>query len=190
MRLNVELVPETCFFKNLRSELNKADWDVLRKQTYKACDYRCEICGGKGKKWPTECHEIFHYDDTEHVQTLIGLEGLCPLCHSVKHFGHTQLRGAADEALKHMAKVNECTYAECIKYLEGVFKLWEQRSTHQWSQDLSFLSRFDVTLPGSKAEDTTSGLYGTNPLSIMASKANGDAHEEESCDATDTGWFD
>jgi len=187
-RLEVELVPKTCFFKNLRSELKKADWDTLRKATYNACNYRCEICGGKGSKWPVEAHEIFKYDDKDNVQTLIGLEGLCPSCHSVKHFGHTQLQGGAEAALEHMAKVNGWEYQKCIGYLELVFAKWEERSQKEWTQDLSFLKKLGVEPP--KAEPPKE-LYGTNPLSAMSRKIRGVEPEEEvSLDAQDDLWFD
>jgi hypothetical protein len=56
--LTIELVPETAWFKNLRSELPKEKWDKLRKDTYKKAGYRCEVCGGKGEKWPVWTFEV------------------------------------------------------------------------------------------------------------------------------------
>jgi hypothetical protein len=83
-RLSIELVPATSWFDNLRSLLPPAEWDALRKATSQAAGHRCEICGGRGPKWPVECHERWQYDDATHVQTLTGLIALCPECHRVK----------------------------------------------------------------------------------------------------------
>jgi len=52
MKLTIELVPKTCFFSNVRSEISATLWDILRKETYRKANYRCEICNGKGEKWP------------------------------------------------------------------------------------------------------------------------------------------
>ena len=54
-RLTIELVPSTCWFSNVRSNISKQDWDRLRKETYKKANYRCEICGGVGRNHPVEC---------------------------------------------------------------------------------------------------------------------------------------
>ena len=69
--LTVELVPKTAWYKNLRSELPEGKWDQLRKHSYRLAEYKCEICTGKGDKWPVECHEIWDYDDVNHIQKLI-----------------------------------------------------------------------------------------------------------------------
>ena len=37
---------------NNSTEVSRSVWDKLRKQTYRKANYRCEICGGKGPKWP------------------------------------------------------------------------------------------------------------------------------------------
>src|SRR5688500_8134041 len=46
--LTVELVPRTCWFSNLRSELSQDEWDRLRRSVYERAGNRCEVCGGKG----------------------------------------------------------------------------------------------------------------------------------------------
>ena len=144
MKLTIELVPQSSWGNNLRSEANlsKAQWDKLRKASYKQAGYKCEVCGGKGSKWPVECHEIWEYDDQNKTQTLKGLISLCPTCHKVKHIGrtlsveppHTQAR-----VLKHLAKVNDLTPQETEDYIVQVFEVWNERSQHQWSLDLSWL---------------------------------------------------
>jgi hypothetical protein len=50
-------------------------WDRLRHQVTAEAGNRCEICGGRGRRWPVECHEVWHYDDTTKIQRLERLVG-------------------------------------------------------------------------------------------------------------------
>jgi hypothetical protein len=144
--LTVELVPETCWFSNMRDHVDKAAWDTLRRQTYRKADYICQICGGRGPEWPVECHEVWDYDDINHVQTLTDLIALCPSCHQVKHIGLASLRGNGEAAKAHLAKVNDWTLERTSQYLEHVWHVWEERSQHQWELDLIFLDQFNIKL--------------------------------------------
>ena len=105
-KLTIDLIPSTCFFSNVRSEVSKKDWDKIRKDIYKKAKYLCEICGGKGEKHPVECHEIFSYIDDIRLQKLDGFIAICPNCHASKHFGFSQLKGKEEKVIKHMMKVN------------------------------------------------------------------------------------
>ena len=130
--LTIELVPKTAWFKNLRSELPRMQWDKLRKATYSAAGNHCEVCGGKGPKWPVECHEIWIYDDIKHTQTLTGLIALCPSCHQVKHMGLARIRGKEEEATQHLMKVNHFNRYEANSFIEKAFILWEERGKNNW----------------------------------------------------------
>lgn len=134
--LEIELVPRTSHFKNLRSDLKKEEWDLLRKDSYKNAGYCCEICGGKGDKWPVECHEKWHYENN--IQTLTGLIALCPSCHTVKHIGLAQIKGKAEIAKKHLMKVNELSETQANKCISEAFKVWGERSKKQWKLDISW----------------------------------------------------
>lgn len=146
MKLSIELVPRTCWFSNVRSCVSKKDWDKLRKKTYQAAGHKCEICGGKGKRWPVECHEVWQYDDSNKTQTLERMIALCPSCHEVKHIGLAQIKGRMMHAVKHLMKVNKITEDEADDYLTKVFNQWRKRSTHNWKLDLSFLDGEDITI--------------------------------------------
>jgi hypothetical protein len=139
--LTVELVPKTCWFSNVRDHVPKKTWDILRRHTYQKANHRCEICGGRGSRWPVECHEIWHYDDQNKVQKLIDLIALCPACHEVKHIGLAGLRGREREAKKQLAQVNGWTEEQTEDYLEQVWKIWRDRSQHQWKLNLSWLEQ-------------------------------------------------
>jgi 5-methylcytosine-specific restriction endonuclease McrA len=139
--LTVELVPSTVWYANLRSELPKEQWDILRKACYRKAGYVCEICGGKGPKWPVECHEVWKYDDAKRTQTLIGLIALCPACHMVKHMGLTAKRGKGKEARAHLAKVNGWAVEEVVQHVAEAFVTWMDRSTHAWELDTSWVEQ-------------------------------------------------
>jgi hypothetical protein len=137
-----ELVPESSWCNNLRSELERGAWDVLRKEVYRLANYRCEICGGRGEKWPVECHEVWEFDEGKGVQRLVRLEGICPACHEVKHIGLAEVRGRYEAAMGHLCKVNGCGRAEGERIVEKAFDDWGRRSEMEWKLDLSFLAEF------------------------------------------------
>jgi hypothetical protein len=143
-KLTIELVPSTCWFSNLRSELDSTSWDIVRRQTYKQANYVCEVCGGRGNKWPVECHEIWRYDDQNHIQKLVGLIGLCPSCHEVKHIGLAGIRGRGSIAEKHLAKVNRWVEKQVKRYIKWAFMIWKQRSECEWTLDLSWLEQLGI----------------------------------------------
>lgn len=146
--LTVELVPRTSWFDNVRSHVSREEWERLKKLTFSRAGYRCEICGGRGPRWPVECHEVFAYDDARRVQKLVRLVALCPRCHEVKHIGLAGARGRRREALAHLARVNGWTPADAELYLEACFETWHRRSCHEWTLDLTHLTELGAGEPG------------------------------------------
>jgi UDP-N-acetylglucosamine transferase subunit ALG13 len=80
MLLEPELVPKTCWYSNVRSCVSPNDWDILRKECFTLINNLCEICGGKGNKWPVECHEVWEYDEANKIQKLVRTS---PFAHNV-----------------------------------------------------------------------------------------------------------
>lgn len=119
-------------------------WDDLRRQTYRQARHLCQICGGRGERWPVECHEIWDYNDQGRVQKLIGLIALCPSCHEVKHIGLAGVKGRGEIAKAHLARVNRWTPEQADEYLESVWEIWAKRSRHHWKLDLTFLEQLGV----------------------------------------------
>jgi hypothetical protein len=154
-RLTVELVPSTCWFSNLRSELSQQDWDRLRHATYERAGQRCEVCGQRGSAHPVECHEVWEYDDEHHVQRLAGLVALCPACHESKHIGYATSTGRSSQARSHLARINGWSMDSVELYLEAEFEQWSRRSQHEWTLDLSWLEQFGIEIspkrPGREA---------------------------------------
>jgi hypothetical protein len=140
MKLTVELVPATSWGDNLRSHFKTREWDRLRKACYEQAGHKCEICGGKGRRHPTECHEIWNYDDEQCVQTLKGLIALCPSCHEVKHIGRAMAVGFGDRALAHLVKVNGITQAEAVAHVGDAFALWKTRTQKAWTLDITSIT--------------------------------------------------
>lgn len=146
LKLTIELVPSTSWCVNLRSIISDRDWDMLRKQAYRNNKHKCEICNGSGLKQgfshPVECHEIWDYDDLNHIQTLIGLISLCPLCHKAKHYGRTIVTN--DRSLEvvnhHIRYINDMSIQELNEYIHDQFKIHRERSSHLWTINLEFIN--------------------------------------------------
>ena len=138
-RLTVELVPSTCWWSSVRTHVDPEVWERLRRATVRAAGNRCEICGGRGRRHPVECHEVWEYHDTRLVQRLVRLIALCPACHEVKHFGLAGTRGRRGAALSHLARVNGWSVADADAYIEAAFEQWASRSRHEWTLECTVL---------------------------------------------------
>jgi len=142
-KLEVELIPSTCHFSNVRTTVKPKEWDKIRHISYEAAGHVCEICGDTGKnqgyKHNVECHEIWDYDDENFVQTLIGLISLCPICHQVKHIGRTIAIGQQARAFSQLARVNKWTKEQVAQHVADSFVVYTERSKHEWDLDLSLL---------------------------------------------------
>ena len=141
LKLNFELVPDSCWYSNLRSILSPKQWDVVRRDAYARANGRCMICGRQASR--LEAHERWSYDEQNSVQKLEDVVAICHACHSVIHIGRTQLIGQEDQAIKHFMRVNKCTYADYIRALGEANALHRRRNqVKEWKIDLSYLERF------------------------------------------------
>jgi hypothetical protein len=143
-KLTIELVPATQWGDNLRSHLAPSQWDNLRRACYTRADNKCECCGGVGKKHPVECHEIWDYNDSARIQTLIGLVSLCPACHQVKHIGRALATGNGARAMTHLMSVNKWPEELAEAYVVRQFEIHDLRSRFEWTIDLAWLEQRDA----------------------------------------------
>lgn len=151
--LTIELVPATCWYSNVRSNVHRSTWSRLQDLHFRQAGYRCQICDGVGPTHPVELHEMWDYDDLHHVQRLKGLIALCPRCHQVKHMGHTLRTPAASAALEHLARVNRVTLARAVDLVQRAFVVHRERSRHNWVLDISWLTRrHGIVLDASQRE--------------------------------------
>lgn len=139
MRLSVELVPTTCWYSNVRSNVRPETWDRLQRVTFQRARHLCEICGGRGASHPVEAHETWVYDDRLRIQRLDGLISLCPRCHEVKHIGLAIERGRGANALAWLAAVNDIGPEEALGYVQRAFAVHEIRSRFSWQIDIRVL---------------------------------------------------
>jgi len=141
-KLQIEVVPQTCWYKNLRLMLPKSEWDHLRKMAYNKYKYRCAICGGKGNKHPVEAHEKWEYDESTGIQKLVDIIALCPACHEVVHFGLACMRGNEGRALEHLQKVNGWNYFDAIQHVDDAKAAYKRRSCMEWKTDVSLIKEW------------------------------------------------
>ena len=140
-KLEFELVPDSCWYSNLRTLLSKKQWDFLRVDAKERANGKCMICGRKTNR--LEAHERWSYDIENGVQKLEDILAVCHDCHAVIHIGRTQLVGDIERAEKHFMKVNECSYSEYRKELGLANELHAKRNlVPEWKLDLSYLKRF------------------------------------------------
>lgn len=143
--LSIELVPKTAFFKNLRSILTKAQWDIIRHSVYSRAWGVCEVCNKSPEKF-LDAHEVWHYDDVTQIQKLTGLVALCEPCHQVKHFGFATIQGKAKEAFNHFKLINNLTKSNAEKHIQHAFEIWAKRSSKNWTLDISYLKEYGIKL--------------------------------------------
>lgn len=141
MKLNFELVPDSCWYSNLRSILTPAQWDTVRKEAYARAGGKCSICGGQSPR--LEAHEQWEYDEKNAIQRLKNVIAVCRSCHEVIHIGRTQLMGREREAEEHFKKVNGASYADYRKALGDANEEHRRRNLiPEWKLDLTYLKRF------------------------------------------------
>ena len=147
MKLPLELVPSSCWYSNVRSNVSPGTWIVLQRLTADRAGQRCEICRRQGVAHPVEAHEIWEYVDALHLQRLVGLIALCPDCHAVKHIGRALAQGTHARVLAWFAQVNQLTPAQALAHVRQAFELHARRSQVQWELDLGVLvSRYGLVL--------------------------------------------
>ena len=140
-KLDFELVPDVCWYSNLRSILSKKQWDFLRADAKERSGGKCMICGKQTKY--LDAHERWSYDEKNCVQKLEDIIAVCKDCHSVIHIGYTQLKGNEERAEKHFMKVNGCSYAEYRKALGLANEVHKRRNEiSEWKLDLTYLKRY------------------------------------------------
>ncbi|MCL5030633.1 MAG: hypothetical protein M1480_16600, partial [Bacteroidetes bacterium] len=152
LKLQIELVPSSCWFSNTRKNVKQSEWDRIRKSVYAKANYLCEICGGKGTRHPVECHEVWIYNDNNLTQTLGSFQAICPLCHEVKHIGLAGILGNGDRALNRFKKVNRLSKETAEKIVSVVFKEWKLRSGQKWELNINLLKEFGIDINNLKSK--------------------------------------
>ena len=145
--LYVDLVPESCWFTNVRTCVSQRDWERLRRMITRRADHRCEICGrpedSDSRRW-LEAHERWTYDEATGVQALRRLICLCSDCHLVTHYGHARVTGREAQAFAHLRTVTGMTEDQADQHIDDAMRRWKARSNRAWALDLSILSGIGI----------------------------------------------
>ena len=137
-KLNFEMVPDGCWYVNLRSHLKKTDWEKLKKYARLNAKGKCAICGKKTERLDT--HEVWSYNEEKCLQKLDNIIAICKDCHSVIHIGRTSLYGDMERAENHYMKVNGVSYAEMRKDLGEANETHKRRNRiSEWITDISLI---------------------------------------------------
>lgn len=147
--LFVDLVPQTCWFTNIRSCVDRRDWERLRRVITRRAGRRCEVRGAgedRERRRLLEAHERWAYDERARVQTLKRLICLCTDCHTVTHYGHARVRGVEAQAFAHLVEVTGMTEAQARQHVRTAFAVWERRSRVAWELDLGILTGAGIGL--------------------------------------------
>ena len=139
MKLTIELVPSSCWYSNVRSNVKPVIWKKIQKFVFEKAEYKCEICNGIGYKHPVECHEIWEYDDINKIQTLQKCIALCPSCHQVKHYGLAMIQGKEKKVKKWLCKMNNISEKEANNYISNVFNIYNERSKYTWNLNIKWI---------------------------------------------------
>ena len=146
MRLEIELVPRSCWGRSLAQELPRPLWDKLRRMIYRRYLYTCRICRAYGEE--VHCHEVWKYHDgRKKIQELVDLTCLCKSCHEIKHWGRTSAENLAgrisDDYIrsltKHYCFVNECSAEDFLDHKVEAHEKNHWRSRFNYTLDLSKL---------------------------------------------------
>ena len=134
LKLTMDLVPKSCWYQSLYRLLPRSQWNKLREGVLTKARNRCQICRADGKLY---CHEIWHYDDKKHIQSLKGFHVVCSLCHHLSHFGKAQ--DLADQGLldldaviQHFLSVNKVGVEIFEEHEKDAFTTWRERSRRRW----------------------------------------------------------
>jgi len=103
---------------------------------------KCVICGSKA----SDIDEFwsYHVDSGRGLARIVSLRSLCEKCHLAKHIGYANVTGRLNEALEHLARVNNSTLSDVYTHLGKIYETWESLSSiTNWRVEIS-----EGVLPG------------------------------------------
>jgi hypothetical protein len=91
-------------YNELNETKRRKEWEALRRTVLEAAVNTCTHCKASYESRMV-CHEVWAYDDLNHITTLTGFELVYRTCDSVLHFGKTLLIGSrkGDDAMDDLA---------------------------------------------------------------------------------------
>lgn len=141
--LFVDLIPNSCWFTNVRTSVHSKDWDRLRKYVYTRANNECECC--KSAEY-LEAHERWHYDYDKMIQKLMRIIALCKKCHEATHMGLAGINGRNEIATEHLKLVTGMNQEQVIKHIEDAFSIWSERNKFEWDLDIDLIVNSGITI--------------------------------------------
>ena len=144
LKLTIELVPSSSWKNNLRGLLKPSMWKEISDMVVKKHGGKCIICGRIGK---LHAHEVWEYDNKNHIQKLEDIIPLCYNCHMVKHIGFASLQQSKfgkdnERFIKHFMKVNNVGRSGYQEHLKEEIEKFNNRSHFEWQLNLENLAKF------------------------------------------------
>jgi hypothetical protein len=132
--VTLQPIPSSAHYMNVRELLTATQWKRLRDPLAEDAGNCCELCGGRGERWPTECHEWWDYDDQTHTARLRRLIILCPNCHHMQHFGFFGGIGVLSEqdVINYLVAINQWSTVQSRAHIKEAQTTWAERSQYQW----------------------------------------------------------
>lgn len=144
MKLKIQLIPETTYGKNVRSNISTDSWQRISNVIRYQANGICSICGKENLDvCDMDAHEVWKYKTIKRkgkktrIQSLYKIIPVCKLCHATIHLGFTTNRGGHEVAARHYMKVNQCGRKKFIKEEKQAYKKWRKRSKHNWIIDIN-----------------------------------------------------
>jgi hypothetical protein len=150
--LKPSLVPGPLFGRSVAKQLRRKQWEAHRRSVLEAAANTCAHCGASYASHMI-CHEVWDYDDQNHIATLSGFDIVCRDCNSVLHFGFSLVLSARkgmdrdERAVAHLMKVNGLTRKQATKLIDDAFGEWIDRSKHKtWAVQIApeLVSKYPV----------------------------------------------
>lgn len=140
LKLQIELIPESTMYLNLRNQLTKYQWQQFSRSIQKRDHYTCCICERvKGEHIDKlHCHEIWTFDEETCIQSLAGFQSLCFQCHMIKHMGLATMKGWVEkyQLIEHFCTVNQVSRIQYARHFNDAVQLWIARNQIHWKVDL------------------------------------------------------
>jgi len=143
MILEIELVPQSSHYNNLRKMLTATQWKKLRSKIIPPLENKCVICKGSSRGRSLDLHEVWEYDRSTGVQKLVRLEGLCASCHECKHFYFTKMRGNEKRARERLQRLNHLSDIQMHEYELKVHREYLLNSSINWTLDVSLIDNIE-----------------------------------------------
>jgi len=126
-------IPSNSYVKKIKNIVTDAEWNEIRRNTYREANYRCEICGRTGQdfgyNYPVACSDVWEINDDENRQILTGFEALCPPCTGAKFFIFIEASRRL-AIISHMAEVNQIDVIEAERVIRNAHVRYRERSSN------------------------------------------------------------